>query len=343
MATIQDIARLSGCSIGTVSRVINNRADVSEETRRRVEAVIRQQNYQPNSNARMLRRSISSEISIIVRGTGNTFLQSVLEKVQICIQEHGESANVQFVRETEDEVATAAQTMQLFKPKGLIFLGGSIQSFRNEFPKIGVPSVLISVDAGQLGYDGLSSFSTDDVDAGAFVIRAMLDQGHRRIGILGGYRENSDEGRPEDGPALRVWGAVEELRKSGVAFDYARDYEGCPFSAEGGYRAAERLLERTPDLTGIFAISDAIAIGAMRALNDRGLRVPDDMSLVGFDGVAYTRYCVPRLATIQQDTETLAQKGVEDLLMRISYERPAVHEKIPYQFVNGESLARPRK
>jgi len=342
MATIRDIARMSGYSIGTVSRVINHRADVSEEARRKIEEIIREQNYQPNTSARTLRRSVSSEISIVVRGTGNTFLQSVLEKVQICIQDHGESANVKFIGETDDEVSVAVELVQDLKPKGLLFLGGSIPSFRREFSKIDVPSVLITASAEMLDCVGLSSFSTDDVDAGATVAKVLLSQGHRRIGILGGYRESSIGEQPEDGPASRVWGAVRKLQESGVSFDFGRDYEGCSFSAEGGYQAAERLLRRTPDLTAIFAISDTIAIGAIRAFNDLGLHVPEDMSVVGFDGIAYAQYCVPRLATIRQDAEALARESVEDLLMRISYERPTVHKKVPYQFINGESVARPR-
>ena len=121
-----------------------------------------------------------------------------------------------------------------------------------------------------------------------------------------------------------------------------RDYEPCPFSAEAGYQAAKRLLARAPDLTAVFAISDSLAIGAMRAFRDMGLHIPRDISLVGFDGVVATRYTIPRLATIEQDVELLARRGVDDLLMRISYEGPAVHEKIPYRFVDGESIARPR-
>ena len=135
---------------------------------------------------------------------------------------------------------------------------------------------------------------------------------------------------------------MEELQKSGIAFDPKRDYEVCPFPAEGGYEAAKDLLTRTPDLTGIFAISDSIALGAVRALRDIGLRVPEDVSIVGFDGVAFARYSIPRLATIQQDVEALARMSVDDLLMRVSYEGAAVHEKVPYRYVKGESVARPR-
>ena len=149
--------------------------------------------------------------------------------------------------------------------------------------------------------------------------------------------------RPNDSPAQRIRGALEELEKSGIVFDLERDYEESPFSAEGGYHTAERLLLRTPDLTAIFAISDSIAIGAMRAFRDMGLRVPEDISVVGFDGITAAKYSVPRLATIQQDATLLANKSVDDLLMRISYERTAVHEKIPYLYVNGESVAQPRE
>lgn len=343
MVTIQDIARMSGYSIGTVSRVINGRDGVSEKAKERIEEVIREQDYQPNSNARMLRQTVSSEITIIVRGVSSTFLQSILEKIQIRIREHGETANVQFVGETEDEVLTAIQTAQLLKPKGLIFLGGSIEHFRTEFSQVNVPSVLITTDAEKLGYDNLSSFTTDDRDAARYAVNVLVSQGHRRIGILGGYPRDAEGERPNSGPDLRIQGAVEELEKHGIAFDFEKDYEGCAFSAEEGYHAAERLLLRTPDLTGIFAISDAIALGAMRALRDMGLHLPKDISVVGFDGITASKYSIPRLATIQQDIEMLARKGVDDLLLRVSYECPAVHERIPYRYVSGESVAQPRE
>ena len=86
-----------------------------------------------------------------------------------------------------------------------------------------------------------------------------------------------------------------------------------------------------------------MALGAIRAIQDKGLRVPEDISVVGFDGIDYGRYSNPRLATIRQDIEMLARKSVDDLLLRISYGAPAVHEQIPYMYVDGESVAQPRK
>ena len=343
MATIQDIARISGYSIGTVSRVINNRADVSDETRKKIEEIIKAQNYQPNSSARMLRQSVSSDISVIVRGNSNIFLQLILEKIQIRVKEHGEALNVQFIRETDDEVAIAFQIVQSLKPKGLIFLGGNARTFGEEFSKINVPSVLITGSSEGLGFDNLSSFSTDDWEASGYAVGVLLSQQHHRIGILGGYPSDDTGVTAEGNVPLRVQGAVEVLKQAGITFDFQRDYEACPFSAEGGYQAAKRLLSRSPDLTGIFAISDSIALGAIRALWDMGLRVPRDISIIGFDGIPYAKYSVPRLSTIAQDTALLATKGVDDLLMRIGYDRPAVHETIPYRFIHGESVARPRE
>ena len=249
---------------------------------------------------------------------------------------------MQFIKEAEDEVAVAAKIMQVIKPKGLVFLGGNTDTFQQTFSGFTVPSVLISADAESLGFDNLSSFTTDDRDAGGCAARALVSKGHRRIGILGGYPGDAEGEQSGNGPSLRIRGAVEELERSGVSFDFARDYEPCPFSAEAGFQAAKRLLSRTPDLTAAFAISDSLAIGAMRAFRDMGLHIPRDISLVGFDGIVATRYTIPRLATIEQDVELLARRGVDDLLMRISYEGPAVHEKIPYRFVNGESIAQPR-
>ena len=100
MTTIKDIAKISGYSISTVSRVLNNRADVSEKAREKIEKVIRELNYQPNENARMLKQTVSSDISVIVRGNKSIFLESILEEIQIRMGKHGESVNVQFTRPT---------------------------------------------------------------------------------------------------------------------------------------------------------------------------------------------------------------------------------------------------
>ena len=343
MITITDIARLSGYSISTVSRVINNRADVSEKARETIEKIIRDNDYEPNANARMLKQTVSSVVSVIVRGNRSVFFDSVLEEIQLRMREHGESINVTFIRETDDAVAAAIRIGQSLKPKGIIFLGGNTDHFREKYPELNIPGVLVAVDAEGLGFENLSSFTTDDEAAAGCAAGKLLSLGHKRIGIIGGDAGDGSGELESDFSTLRICGAVKKLEANGIKFDFDRDYEPCAFSAESGYKAAEKLLTKSPDLTGIFTLNDEIAFGAMRALKDMGLTVPEDVSMIGFNGVDYTRYSLPRLATIRQDAAMLARKSVDDLLLRISFGSPAVYEKIPYEYVDGESAAPPRK
>ena len=339
MATIRDIAKLSGYSIGTVSRVINNRADVSPEAREKIERIIQEQNYQPNTNAKMLKQTVSSEVSVIVRGINNPFLETILEEIQIRMSEHGESVNVYFINEMDNEVETAVNLSRNIKPKGIVFLGGGVNTFRDSFDKISAPSVLVTQSADMLGFDNLSSFSTDDEEAAGQAVRQLISYGHKRIGIIGGSRKFTDE----NVSSSRLRGAVKTLRENGIDFSEERDHEDSLFSMEDGRRAVGRLLDRAPDITAIFALSDSLAIGAMRGLNDRGLRIPEDISIIGYDGIDYCRYSVPRLATVRQDTKLLARRCVDELLLMISYKHPAIHEVIPYELIDGESISRPCK
>ncbi|MBQ6531964.1 MAG: LacI family DNA-binding transcriptional regulator [Solobacterium sp.] len=335
MVTIKDIAKLSGYSIGTVSRVINQRSDVSPAAREIIERVIREQNFQPNTNARFLKQALHSPVTVIVKGIGNPFLESILEAIQISMQMHGESVNVTFLDEQADEIAEAVRTISRSKPKGLIFLGGSLRNFRDGFAQIGVPSVLVTADAAGLGFPQLSSFCTDDSEAAAEAVRRLLAGGHRRIGILGGYPVSY----PEDNSMKRFDGALEELRKHGIGFDRDRDYEGCGFSMAEGEAGVIRLLRKAPDLTAIFALGDMIAIGAMKGLRTMGRQIPEDISIIGFDGIGFGSYTNPCLATIRQDTNRLASRTVETLLLQINTKRPAVHEMIPYEFTAGDSIS----
>lgn len=338
MATIKDIAKITGYSIGTVSRVLNNRSDVSLEARTRIENTIKELNFQPNANAKNLKQAMPSGISVIVRGMSNRFLVSLLEKVQAKLSEHGESTNVLFLDETEDEVEAAVKILNLSKPKGIVFLGGSAQSFHDSFSQISVPCILATGSAESLGFDNLSSITTDDAAAAEYAVNALLQKGHKHIGIIGGYPVDFEE----DNTSRRISGALSALKAGGAYYDPDKICVHCYYSMEAGYEAANKLLDRCPDITGVFALSDMVAFGAMRAFKDRGLTVPDDVSIIGFDGIDFAGFYIPRLTTIVQDVDQLATRCVDDLLLRISYSRPASHIIVPYSFVDGESVACPR-
>lgn len=159
-----------------------------------------------------------------------------------------------------------------------------------------------------------------------------MDLGHRTIGILGGRAEQSNAAQ------ARLEGVRQAFARRGVALDESRQCETARFDLSGGYAAMERLLDKLPGMTAVFAMSDVQALGAMRALHDRGLRVPEDISVLGYDGIELGRYAVPRLTTVRQDAQKLAERSVDILIRQIRDGEGPAHELIPYTFLDGESV-----
>ncbi len=333
--TIRDIARLSGCGVATVSRVLNNHPDVSEETRRKVMEVVVANGFQPNNNAKHLKQQTSASIAVIVKGTQNMLFADLVERIQALLREVGRDATVYYLDEDADEVAYAVQLCRERKPAGILFLGGDRQQFRQEFQEITIPCVLLTNIAGDLGFENLSSITTDDREASRQAVRFLAGRGHRHIGLLGGNWSCAQIGYS------RFLGCLEACRELGLPFDGERQCEPCRYSLAEGYTAARRLLGRCPELTAIFAVSDVMAMGAIRALRDLGKRVPEDMSVMGYDGVAISDYLVPRLTTVRQNTQHLAERGVDVLLRNIERGCHPLHEVVPFQLITGESVASP--
>ena len=332
--TIKDIARLSGVGVATVSRVLNDHPDVSDETRRKVMAVVSEHGFQPNTNAKHLKQQASSSIAIVVKGTQNMLFAALVEQLQALLRDAGRDAAIYYLDEDADEVAFACQLSRERRPMGIFFLGGDRKLFRAEFQDITVPCVLLTNGAADLGFDNLSSITTDDREASRQAVHFLASQGHRHIGMLGGNWSCFQIGYN------RFQGCVQACEELGIPFDGERQCEACRYSLSDGYAAAMRLLERCPELTAIFAVSDVTAMGAIRALRDLGRRVPEDMSVMGYDGIVMADYFLPRLTTVRQDTKLLAEQGVDILLRSILRSSPPVHKLVPFQLISGESVAR---
>ena len=331
--TIKDIARRSGCGEATVSRVLNNHPDVSGETRQRVLAVVEENGFQPNNNAKRLKQQAGNSVLILVKGTQNMLFAGLVERLQALLGENDQDASVHYLDEDGDEVGYALRLCRERKPPGILFLGGDLDRFRQGFGAITVPCVLLTNTAQGLGFGNLSSLTTDDRAAAAQVIGFLAEKGHRHIGVLGGNWACSQISY------RRLLGCRERMEQLGLPFEETQ-CEPCRYSMADAYEAARRLLGRCPELTAIFAMSDVMATGAIRAIRDLGRRVPEDVSVVGYDGVPISDYLVPRLATVRQDTQLLAQRGVE-LLLR-SIRRPdssPVHDVVSFRLIPGESVA----
>lgn len=333
MVTIKDIAKISGFAVSTVSRALNDHPDVSTETKEKVKAVVAQYGFVPNANAKNLKQQASNCIGIVVKGTLNTLFSGMIEQMNSTIKQRGYTGVTIYLDEDEaNEVEQAIQFCRDRKPLGLLFLGGNHENFLGSFRHIAIPAVLVSTSAAELGFANLSSVSTDDRQAAACAIDYLIAQEHRCIGVVGGSLEKSDTS------CQRYVGCVDSFGRHGVDFEPEHCYEKARFSYHSAYKAMGRLLDKNPGITAVFTMSDVMAIGAIRALRDRGLQVPQDISVVGFDGIELARYYNPKLATIRQQVDLLAKRGVELLLDGIEKGCAAQHETTPFFLETGESV-----
>ena len=329
--TIKDIARESGYAVGTVSRVLNNRPDVSEEARTKIMAVVEKNHFRLNNNAKHLKQQASSGIAVIVKGTQNMLFATIVERIQSLVKDSGYASFIYYLDEDGDEIEQALQAARERRPQGILFLGTNFEHFQARFAELTIPCVMVTNSGEGLGFPNLSSVSTDDERAAREAVEYLFSLGHRTVGVLGGCMGISDAA------AGRFRGCRQAFEARGVPFDADRQYEMTRFAMQGGYEAMGLLLEKLPGLTAVFAMSDVQAIGAIRALHDRGLRVPEDISVVGFDGIELGGYLTPKLTTVQQDAKRLADRGVEILLEHIRGDVPPVHERTAFRLLEGES------
>ena len=186
MVTIKDIARESGYSISTVSRVLNHRNDVSPDAKKKIEEVVEKFHFVPNNNAKHLKQSNTKTIVVLVKGISNMLFSNIVEEIQQMIGRTDYTLVVSYIDEDDNEVEQALQLCRERKPLGLLFLGGNPEFFKQGFAKVDVPSVLVTNRANNLPFENLSSVATDDIAAGKCAVDALLEAGHDKIGIIGG-------------------------------------------------------------------------------------------------------------------------------------------------------------
>ena len=329
--TIKDLAAQTGYSVGTVSRVLNHQPNVSEKARKAILEAASACDFQLNTNAQQLKQLRSQNIIVLVKGSSNQLFGRLVENIQRKMVGSPYHLVVEYLDEDNNEVLRGLQLCREKKPRGILFLGGNRNHFLADFHKIDLPCVLVTNNAQTLSFPNLSSVSTDDRAAARCAMETLLALGHRKFAIIGGDRRISDISR------LRYEGSVAPLREQGIAFDPEKDYCGVRFSYQDGYRATEQLLRSGRRFTALFAISDVMAIGAIRALWDHGLRVPEDVSVMGVDGLPLGNYLVPQLSTIGQSSHQMAARSVQILLDAIEQGAPACHETIPYTLYTRES------
>jgi DNA-binding LacI/PurR family transcriptional regulator len=315
--TMKDVAHLAGVSIQTVSAVVNNKPDITEETRARVLAAIKQLNYRPYSVARSLRTRQTRIIALVVSNIASVAIAAMASAAEAHAHSFGYSlilynTHNDIERETSYFKAIVQQWVD-----GVVFIPAMGQLGRLDILQAAnIPSV--AIDRIPYSYDG-PAVMLDNIKVGHLAGEHLLDLGHRRMAHIGGPME------------IRL--AQERLAGFRQALE-ARDFEAnsCPveegdFKCQSGYQAMQRLLTCQPRPTAVFAANDLMAIGAMRAVGEAGLRVPDDISIVGVDDIQVAAFQTPPLTTIRQSFTQLATLGVQ-LLLDILAKKKLAHSQI---------------
>ena len=329
--TIKDLSAKTGYSVGTISRVLNDQPNVSKKAKQIILQAVEDSGFQLNANAKQLKQQHGNCVLAVVKGIGNEIFAELVEELQSRFAQLKYPLIVDYIDEDQNEVARGAKLCAEKKPLGIFFLGGNHRNFQTDFDRIDVPCVLVSNSAAELEFSNLSSVYTDDFEASRQAMERLIQMGHRKIAIIGGNYDDSDTSR------LRCDGCLAAMEAHGIAFDKQTGYVGTRFSYQDGYNATKTLLDRAEPFTALFAVADVLAIGAIRALCDHGLKVPEDVSVMGFDGLPLTNFLVPQLSTVHQSVRLMAARSVEILLGNIRNQAAARHERVPYAIMQRES------
>jgi LacI family transcriptional regulator len=318
--TMREVAKLAKVSKTTVSHVLNKTRPVSEELQNRVFQAVRELNYQPNVLARSLRRKETCTIGLVIPRNDNPYYAEVARGVEELSFNAGYSVILcNSDRNIEKEIQYADL---LYKKRvdGILFVGawaGDQTSHLHLLQAEGVPLVVVDRYVPDLEID---SIVTDNTLGGWLATSHLYELGHRRIGCIGGTPEHTPN-------ADRIKGYRKALTEFSMPIDedLIVRYD---FQFESGYLAAQYMLNLKNRPTALFACNDLMAIGVMRAAFDMGYRIPQDLSIVGFDDIQMAAYVNPPLTTIAQPKYEMGRYSVEMLLERIHESKLPTQEKI---------------
>ncbi len=333
MATIRDVAERAGVAPITVSRVINNSGYVSEETRARVEAAIAELQYVPNSLARSLRFKRTHTLALVLTDITNPFWTTVARGVEDAASRHGFNVILCNTDENEDKQTEYLNVLLQKQVDGFLLVPArSTAEPITLIQRQRVPVVVLDRQVPGAQVDIVRG----DSEGGAYELtRLLLSLGHRRIVMLSGPRGVSTA-------VDRVTGYRRALTEAGIAEDAMLIYYG-EYTQDGGYHMTQQALTAQPRPTALFAANNFIAIGALRALREAGLQVPEDITLVCFDDIPATLVIEPFLTVVAQPAYEMGQRATELLLARLSGQAPDEYQEIvlPAQVIIRRSCCPP--
>ena len=310
--TMKDIAEEAGVSKATVSRVINNDAYVSEDTKKRVMKLVRKYDYKPHTVAQGLARDLSHTLGLMIPGPPrditDPFFLEFLHGVGNKAAEYSYSLSLPTVSE-KDKKELYEEGINFNQLDGVIVVNPKVNDFRIEyFQEEDLPFVFLGRPLEDR--DDVCWVDGDNVGGAHEAVEYLIEQGHEKIACMTG---------PEEFVAsrLRVEGYKQAIEENNFEFDESLIIKG-EFTRNSGYQKMKELLARDTSFSAVFVVSDSMAIGAIRALKEENIAVPDECAVMGFDGIDLGAYTEPRLTTVRQPAYELGEEAVESLISLIN-------------------------
>jgi len=311
VSTLHDVARVAGVSIKTVSNVVNDYPHVRPATRERVLSAIAELDYRPNLSARGLRSGKTGVIGLAIPELRQNYFAELADAIIRAADLHGVGVVIDQTSATREGELAVLSGERLRLTDGVLFSPEHLGQEDVDLLNVEFPLVLL----GERIFGGPTDHVTmQNVESARAATEHLLGIGRRRIAVIGAHPASQDDIRSAN---LRIRGYREALEVAGVPYDDTLVRLAAPWHRENGAGAMRLLLEQGVDFDALFTLNDTLGLGALRALGEAGIRVPDDVAVIGFDNIDESRFSVPSMSSVDPGRHQIATMAVDLLLERI--------------------------
>ncbi|CAA6679321.1 MULTISPECIES: LacI family DNA-binding transcriptional regulator [unclassified Lentimonas] len=336
ITSIKDIAQLAGCSIATVSKTLNNTGSISQELREKIFKICKEQNYMPNSGGRNLRRGKSEIVGLLFYPScaaifSNVYYAKIMEPLEATMDQRGYDLLLTGF-DLADSPDTPPRFMRQGKVDGVILLGGFPRDIVTRLVSYGVPMLHLDSHRDKIKIDNITS---DGYNASEQVVEHLVGLGHRRILFIA----HNDEATNTDQREAGFLNAVEQHKLPKTLCTSMRDFA----DRHESYEAIQKRMQSSKPPTAIFCVNDTIALQTIEDLQADGYKVPEDVSVFGFNDDSDSIKSRPTISTVRVDKQNLGKMGAESILHRINNpDAPIQSIRLPVELIHRESVASPK-
>lgn len=331
-ATMKDIARQTGLGLATISSYFNG-GNVREKNRIKIEAAIEELHYEVNEVARGLKTNATRTIGVVIPELNNTFCAEIITGMEDVLRSHGYATIVCDCRTDRKLEQEAVEFLIRRRVDGIINMPVDEEGKHlRKFQKTGKPIVLIDRRIQGISCD---SVLVDNRKAAEDAVQCFIKNGHRNIGIIGG---------PEGifTAQERLSGYSKALKEAGIPIRGSLIFHG-DYTIQGGVRGLEELVRSNPDMTAVFVTNYEMTMGAMIGVNELGIKIPEQLSMIGFDNLQFARACNPKLTIVSQPTDGIAREVARIMLEHLENGKQeneeCFSEKLQTEIVEGKSVS----